>query len=84
MDLVKKIAADERIREGLHYFREAVQDSIDLAIEIQQIPAPTFDETKRAAYIEQKLQKLKLKDVHQDSVGNVLGRIPGNKSGKRE
>ena len=32
--------------------------------------------------MEQKLRLLQLKDVHQDPIGNVLGRIPGTEAGR--
>ena len=50
---------------------------LELALAIQQIPAPTFDEGKRAAFMRQQFQAAGLSDVQIDAVGNVLGRLPG-------
>ncbi len=47
------------------------------AIAIQQIPAPTFDEGKRAAYVRGRFAALGLQDIHTDSVHNVYGRLCG-------
>jgi acetylornithine deacetylase/succinyl-diaminopimelate desuccinylase-like protein len=51
---------------------------IDLAIQIQQIPAPTFSEGQRAEFVRGLFQQEGLKDVSMDSLGNVYGRIPAN------
>lgn len=54
-----------------------LQYVLDQVAFIQQIPAPTFSEQKRAAYIQQELQRLGLQEVHQDSTGNVFACWPG-------
>lgn len=48
-----------------------------LAAAIQQIPAPTFAEQERAAYVQGRMQAEKLLDVCMDEVGNIYGRLPG-------
>lgn len=50
---------------------------IDLAIQIQQIPAPTFAEAKRAEYVHELFVKEHLKDISMDSLGNVYARLAG-------
>ena len=50
-----------------------IQRIIDLAIEIQQIPAPTFNETKRAEFVREVFEREGLSDVSIDEVGNVYG-----------
>lgn len=50
---------------------------IDLAMQIQQIPAPTFSEGARAEFVRDLFEKEKLKDVSMDSLGNVYARLPG-------
>ncbi len=50
---------------------------IDLAVQIQQIPAPTFAEEQRGEFIKALFLKENLKDVSVDSLGNVYGRLPG-------
>ncbi len=55
---------------------------IQRAIEIQQIPAPTFSEHERAKYVFNKFQEESLSEVEIDSVGNVFACIPGKSSAK--
>lgn len=50
---------------------------LDLAIAIQQIPAPTFAEAARAAFVEERFRAEGLSDVHLDETGNVHSRLPG-------
>ena len=53
------------------------RDLLDLAIKIQQIPAPTFSEQRRAEFVEQSFRAEGLADVEQDALGNVYSRLPG-------
>ncbi len=50
------------------------------ALAIQQIPAPTFCEQKRAAYVAEQMQTLGLHDVETDDKYNVYGRLAGENS----
>jgi len=59
---------------------QLVNQVLELAIEIQQIPAPTFNESKRGAFIYERFIQENLKDVEIDEIGNVLGRLPGSGS----
>jgi len=52
---------------------ELAKRVIDRAIEIQQIPAPTFDESKRAEFVRGLFVNEGLKDISLDDVGNVYG-----------
>jgi len=47
------------------------------AIEIQQVPAPTFAERPRSVLVSRRMQALGLHDVEIDELGNVYGRRPG-------
>lgn len=51
---------------------------LDLACEIQQIPAPTFHERKRAAWICQQFETAGLAKVEIDETGNVYACYPGS------
>lgn len=53
---------------------------IDLCIAIQQIAAPTDDESRRAAWVEHYFQELHLADIHVDARYNVYGRLPGRRA----
>lgn len=50
---------------------------LELAIAIQQVPAPTFAEEERADFIAGKFAEVGLVDVGQDGMANVFGRLPG-------
>jgi tripeptide aminopeptidase len=49
--------------------------AIDEAIHVQQIPAPTFNESRRAQYVYSRFQGLEDREI--DSLYNVYGRLPG-------
>ncbi len=50
---------------------------VEEAIRICEIPAPTFEEAERAAYVRGRFEALGLKDVTTDAAGNVRGWRPG-------
>jgi tripeptide aminopeptidase len=50
---------------------------LDMAVEIQQIAAPTFNEGRRAEFIRKRFEKEGLENVSIDDVGNVYARLPG-------
>lgn len=50
---------------------------LDLAIRIQQIPAPTFDEGARGQFVLERFVEEALSDAQSDSAGNVFARLPG-------
>jgi acetylornithine deacetylase/succinyl-diaminopimelate desuccinylase-like protein len=54
-----------------------IQRLLDLAVTVQQIPAPTFAEGQRAAFIREQFSNEGLCDVAIDEVNNVYGRLPG-------
>jgi acetylornithine deacetylase/succinyl-diaminopimelate desuccinylase-like protein len=49
----------------------------ELAVAIQQIGAPTFEEVQRAKFVRARFRKEGLKDVSIDEVGNVYACLPG-------
>jgi tripeptide aminopeptidase len=59
------------------HLSEQVQWVIEQAIAIQQIPAPTFDEAERAAYVKSQFAALGLQQVEVDDFHNVYGLKPG-------
>lgn len=69
------------IRNAVARLRAAVPQVMDEAIAIQQIPAPTFHEAARAAYVRQRFAELGLHDVQVDVQGNVYGRVVGRERG---
>lgn len=65
------------IPQLLKEFKETLSEGLDLAIAIQQIPAPTFAEGERAAFVAQKFVELGLTNVSQDDAINVYGQLAG-------
>jgi tripeptide aminopeptidase len=51
---------------------------LDLAVAIQQIPAPTFHEQKRAEFVRDLFAKENLSNVEMDAAGNVYVRLPSS------
>jgi len=57
---------------------------LELAIQIQQISAPTFAEGPRGEFVRDLFLKEKLKDVSMDSLGNVFAQLPGKQKKAKE
>ena len=55
-----------------------IEQLLDLAIQIQQTPAPTFNEKMRAGLVRDLMLKEGLLDVSVDKISNVYGRLPGD------
>lgn len=77
MNIVHQIAQRRRVQEALARFRGRLDEVVNLTVAIQQIPAPTFDESRRARFIERQFREQGLHDVQQDELHNVYGRLPG-------
>ncbi len=58
-----------------------IEKTINLAMQIQQIPAPTFDEARRAAFVKARFESEGLADISTDTLGNVYARLPGANPG---
>jgi tripeptide aminopeptidase len=54
-----------------------IERVLDLAVQIQQIPAPTFHEADRALFVRNYFQDMGLSDDRMDDWGNVYARIKG-------
>jgi len=54
---------------------DLVNRVLELAIQIQQIPAPTFSEMKRAEFVRGLYVEEGLRDISIDETGNVYGRL---------
>jgi acetylornithine deacetylase/succinyl-diaminopimelate desuccinylase-like protein len=70
------IAELTRVRSALHWFDENVEWVTDLQIRLTEIPAPSFQEEKRAEAVSALLTEQGL-SVQQDKLGNVIGELPG-------
>lgn len=76
-EAVRTLTALPRVQRALQYIRDDHENSIRQQLELVQIPAPTFSEQKRAAYMAEQFRVLGLSDVHIDRTGNVVGVRPG-------
>ena len=56
-----------------------IQRILDLAVAIQQIPAPTFHEAKRAEFVHARFKEEGLQGVEIDSTGNVYACLGSNR-----
>ncbi len=74
---IERIAGDTAVQAALAGFRDGLDEIVESVIAVQQIPAPTFAEAERAAYIHSQFTALGLQDVSQDELHNVYGRLPG-------
>ncbi len=55
---------------------------LNLALQIQHIPAPTFQEAERVRFVSERFKQEVVNDLFTDSTGNVLARRRGGKKGK--
>ncbi len=56
---------------------QTIDRMLDLTIQIQQIPSPTFDEKSRAEFVHSLFLRENLANVSTDSLHNVFGKISG-------
>lgn len=74
---VRSLAKQPAVQTILTDIPTQLDAILDLAISIQQIPAPTFEEAQRASFIEMLFREVGLQDVSQDGLHNVFGCLPG-------
>jgi acetylornithine deacetylase/succinyl-diaminopimelate desuccinylase-like protein len=70
-----------KVRRALEYLQTTEPDTINDQIKACEIPAPPFQEGKRAEYFKQRFTELGLKNVRIDGIGNVIGERPGAGTG---
>jgi len=66
-----------QVRTALRWLDENADWVTDLQIRLTEIPAPSFQEEKRADAVTQLLSEQDL-EVHQDKLGNVIGELRGS------
>ena len=76
VNLIERIAQQATVQQALASFTDRQADIVELAIAVQQIPAPTFGEAARATFVSQRFAALGLVDVYEDDLHNVYGRYP--------
>jgi tripeptide aminopeptidase len=76
-----QIFSTPRVRRALEYLKAIEPDTISDQIGACEIPAPTFQEQKRAEHFKRRFNELGLKNVRIDAIGNVIGERPGAGAG---
>ena len=77
MNRIDELAGNPRVRQALDGFERDLAAIVEGIIAVQQIPAPTFAEEARAAYVQGQFAAVGLSDVFRDELQNVYGRLPG-------
>jgi acetylornithine deacetylase/succinyl-diaminopimelate desuccinylase-like protein len=76
-----QIFSTPQVRRALEYLKGAEPDTVNDQIRACEIPAPPFQEQKRAEYFKQRFAEVGLKNVRIDGIGNVIGERPGASGG---
>ncbi len=77
------LAASPSVARAMAFLKDDEQRRLEEQIEIARIPAPSYDEGRRAQDMSRRFEALGLSDVHIDRFGNVIGVRRGTGSGKR-
>ena len=67
------LLARKDVQGTLHFIEQNYDRFLKKQIQIAEIPAPPFQEAKRASFMAEEFKGLGLAQVHIDSAGNVLG-----------
>ena len=70
------LADQPQVRDALAWFEENSEHVTDIQIALTEIPAPSFQETKRAEEVKRLLAGEGLR-LQTDKLGNVVGELPG-------
>jgi len=74
-DLIPCLASSGQVSRAFRWLAERPNACVEETIAIAQIPAPTFDEGRRAGHVEERLLAIGAQDVHRFGLGNVIGRF---------
>ena len=74
---IEGIMGDGRVQEALQHILALEPRSQEDLIELTEIPAPPFNEERRAERFAEMLREAGLTEVYIDEVGNAIGRRPG-------
>jgi acetylornithine deacetylase/succinyl-diaminopimelate desuccinylase-like protein len=77
---IGKLASLPRVHAAFQWFHLHDRRLMQWQQELVSIAAPPFGESKRAEWLAERFRELRLQQVEIDSVGNVLGCYPGNRS----
>src|SRR5579883_1350169 len=68
---------DPAVKAAMEYAKQHEPETINEQVRVCEIPAPPFKEEVRGQEFKRLFEKLGLKDVRIDKVGNVIGVRPG-------
>jgi acetylornithine deacetylase/succinyl-diaminopimelate desuccinylase-like protein len=74
---VRRLSGLPEVRSAFDLFRSRAAQFDNWQMEVAGIPAPSFGEAARGAWLVDRFRELGLADVHVDEVGNVFG-LHGN------
>jgi tripeptide aminopeptidase len=77
---IGQLASLPRVHAAFQWFHLHDRRMMQWQQEMVSIAAPPFGESKRAEWLAERFRELGLQQVEIDSVGNVLGCYPGNRS----
>jgi tripeptide aminopeptidase len=77
-DVGARLLADPTVRKALDWVKQNEPRVLEDQVRLSEIPAPPFKESQRGEAYRQLFEKLGLKNVRVDAVGNVLGERPGH------
>jgi acetylornithine deacetylase/succinyl-diaminopimelate desuccinylase-like protein len=77
MKPITYLARQPSVRAAMAGFHDRLDGVLEQVVAVQQIPAPTFAEERRAAYVEERFRAVGLADVTRDRLNNVYGRSAG-------
>lgn len=78
---VSGLMRDPAVAAALAWVDAHAAQVVEEAVRVCEIPAPTFEESERAAYVRRRFLELGLSEVAIDAAGNVRGRRPGSSEG---
>ena len=80
---MKELLKKEKVQRALVFLKEDDDRTLQETLEMCQIPAPSYQEEKKAEYVRKRMLEAGLEDVHVDEVGNILGTRKGISDGPR-
>lgn len=76
-EIIKQLAEQAAVQSALENAAERAPALLNEATMLQQIPAPTFEEARRASYVQRHFEDSGLSDISTDDLGVVYARLPG-------
>ena len=80
-EVFQQIASDERVRSSLQLIEAREPENVREQFRITEIPAPPFQEERRAVYYLEQMRTRGLSDAYIDTEGNAIGIRKGTCNG---